>query len=136
MNRKEFLSQIGLGTAGIVAFSCLESCSKSAISAPSNVNFTVDTSAPANAALLQNGGYIYSNGIIIAKTITGSYIAVSQTCTHQGASVVYDGTNNVIYCPAHSSVFSDSGTVINGPAGSPLKQYTVSVNGNILTITG
>jgi cytochrome b6-f complex iron-sulfur subunit len=136
MNRKEFLSQLGLGAAGVVVFGCLSGCSKSSISGPSNVNFNLDLSSPSNTALLQNGGYLYSNGLIVAKTMTGGYIAVSQACTHQGATLIYDNTNDILFCPAHGSAFNDNGSVKHGPANSPLKQYVVTVNGNVLTISG
>ena len=139
MDRKDFLSQIGVGTAGMFIFSCLGGCAKSAegssIQAPSNVNFTVDISSSTYAALQTIGKYVYINGIIIAKSVSGTYLAVSQACTHQGVPVVYE-SNGKCYCPSHGSVFNPDGTVVNGPANYPLKQYKVSLSGNILTITG
>ncbi|MDE3236592.1 MAG: Rieske (2Fe-2S) protein [Bacteroidota bacterium] len=140
MDRKEFLSQIGLGSAGMFLFSCLGGCSKTAggnvAQAPSNVNLTVDITSSAYSALQTNGGYVYVNGIIIAKTTTGNYLAVSQACTHQGATVVFESNSSMFYCPSHGSMFNANGSVANGPASAPLKQYTVTANGNVLTITG
>ncbi len=139
MDRKEFLSQIGMSAAGIFMFGCLGGCSKggnAVVTPPAKVNLSIDLTASANAALLNPGGYIYANGIIIAKTVNGQYLAVSQMCTHQGATVVYQGNNNQFYCSAHGSLFNSNGSVANGPAASPLQQYNVAVNGNTLTITG
>jgi cytochrome b6-f complex iron-sulfur subunit len=136
MTRKEFLAQMGIGATGALMVACLGGCSKASNPAPAPVNFTLDLNLPANAALGQNGGYVYSNGVIVAKTMSGNLIAVSQACTHQGVTVVYDNQNNVFFCSAHGSAFNTSGAVVNGPANSPLRQYTVSTSGNIVTITG
>ena len=138
MDRKEFLSQIGISAVGLIVFSCLGGCEKegNVPAAPTNVNLNVDLTATANAALLQPGGYIYLDGIIIAKTMNGGYLAVSQACTHQGATVTYQSGTNKFYCSSHGSLFNANGAVANGPASTSLKQYTVTVNGNNLTITG
>ena len=138
MDRKEFLTQIGLGTAGMVLFGCLGGCDKKDVpTPPSNVNLSLDLTTSTYSPLLTPGGYAYTNnGIIVAQTMAGKYIAVSRYCTHQGVSVNYDSTANDFTCPAHGSVFSTTGSVINGPAGSPLMQYTVTKSGNSLTITG
>jgi len=143
MDRKEFLTQIGLGAAGVVLFGCLGGCEKKdgAPTPASNVNMTLDLTASSNAALLTAGGYVYvSNGIIVAKTISGSFIAVSQYCTHQGVAVIYQANANQFYCSpqnsGHGSRFSSTGAVTAGPTSSALKQYTVTQNGNVLTITG
>ncbi|NBT16457.1 MAG: hypothetical protein EBS95_08960 [Chitinophagia bacterium] len=50
MDRKEFLSQIGIGGAGLFAAACLQACSKSS-AAPSNVDLQLDLSTPAYASL-------------------------------------------------------------------------------------
>jgi cytochrome b6-f complex iron-sulfur subunit len=136
MNRKEFLAQLGLVSGTGIVISCLQGCAKEQVNAPTHVNFALDMNLPANAALSQNGGYVYSNGIIVARTISGALIAVSHACTHQGVTVVYDKQNNIMYCPAHGSAFSTTGAVVNGPANAALTQYNVAVNGNIITITG
>ena len=141
MDRKEFLSQIGMGAAGVLFLGCLGGCKKDVPAAPSNVNFTLDLSASANAPLLTAGGYVYSNNLIIAKSTAGTYLAVSQFCPHEGETVVYQKTQNDFYCNVHGSRFASTGTFISGPAGSGLKQYTVTENQTSgvttsLTITG
>ena len=43
MDRKEFLSQLGIGAAGLVLFGCMGGCEKDTVpAAPSNVNLTLD----------------------------------------------------------------------------------------------
>ncbi|MCW3093717.1 MAG: Rieske (2Fe-2S) iron-sulfur domain protein [Ferruginibacter sp.] len=138
MDRKEFLSLIGLGATSIFAATCLGGCSKAASgytgSAPSNVDISLDLSLPVNASLNTSGGYLYTGGIIVAKTTAGTFIAVSQACTHEGVSVQYQGPNQRFYCPSHGATFSNTGAVTAGPASVALKQYNTSLNGNLLRI--
>ena len=138
MERKEFLSMMGLG-AGAILTVCLGGCSKASSSGytanvPTSLNISLDLSLPANAPLNTNGGYIYTNGIIVAKTNTGNFIAVSQECTHQGVSVQFVPGSQQFYCPSHGSAFSATGAVINGPASSPLKQFNTSLSNNTLRV--
>ena len=114
----------------------LEACTKSSTT-PSGptVDFTLDLTLPANAALGHTGGYIYSNGVIVAKTST-SYIALSQSCTHQGCTVTFNSGGNDFVCPCHGGIYSLDGSVMSGPPPSPLKSYSVTKNGNILSVKG
>jgi cytochrome b6-f complex iron-sulfur subunit len=138
MDRKEFLSSIGLSAASLVLASCLGGCKKESADPGGNpapvVDFTIDLTQ--NTALDNPGGFLYSNGVIIAKTTGGNLIAVSQTCTHQGSNVAFRSANNDFFCSNHGARFSTSGSVLQGPANRPLKQYNVAVNGNLVRITG
>lgn len=137
MDRKEFLLKAGQCTAVLVFGSCFASCSSNSSNsptAPQNVDFTLDLSKPENSALNSAGGYTYQNGIIIAKINDNTFSALSQTCTHQGATVNYDPSANRFHCPRHGSNFDVNGGVINGPAGSPLQKYNTSLNGTMLRV--
>jgi cytochrome b6-f complex iron-sulfur subunit len=134
MDRKEFLSLIGgLGGASFV-MACM-GCSKGSSGetvGPSNIDFTVDISQ--TPALQSAGGYIYSNGVIVARTTSGNFIAVQQTCTHERFNVVYQGSQHRFYCDGHGGTFSESGNVIGGPPPRALKTYNTSLSGNTLRI--
>ncbi len=137
ITRKEFLSLLGLGSAALAATYCFGGCqpAKSVTpSAPTNVDFTLDLTNPGYSALNSNGGYVYNDGIIVARTVTGSYVAVSQYCTHAGGTVVYDKSANDFYCPVHGSVYNLSGNVVQGPAPSPLIKYNTSLSGSSLRV--
>ena len=136
MDRKEFLALVGLGATAIVWSTCLGGCVKSDTIAgpPANVDFTINLADAAYGALQKDGGYVYNAGIIVARVSTGNYVAVSQVCTHAGATVVYQGSASRFYCPSHGSAFSTSGSVTSGPAGSALKKYNVSLTGNSLRV--
>jgi cytochrome b6-f complex iron-sulfur subunit len=139
MDRKEFLTALGYSSGALIFAACLGSCKKTntdTTSAAPTVDFTLDLTQPANSALNTAGGYIYSNGVIVAKTTAGNIIAVSQACTHQGTSVQFQGANDRFYCPNHGATFSTTGSVTNGPASSSLKQYAVTITGNSIRVNG
>ena len=136
MDRKEFLSALGLGAVALACTYCSEGCKPldNPITAPTNVNFTLDLTAPANAPLTKNGGYVYNGGVIVARTADGSYVAVSQACTHAGGTVQYVLGNNEFFCPNHGSNFSTNGSVVNGPASSALARYNTALTGTSLRV--
>lgn len=136
MDRKEFLNLLGISSAAFILSRCLEGCQpmNDIPSAPTNVDFTLDLTASANSALNSNGGYLYKGGVIVARTIAGAYVAVSQYCTHAGGTVVYNPRGDAFYCPVHGSSFSDNGSVIGGPAPSALLKYNTSLSGTSLRV--
>ena len=140
MDRKQFLEQVGLSSAAILVGMCMGGCSKSetggTTTPPSGVDFTIDITAAGYTALGTTGGYIYKNGLIIAKTVSGTIIAVASACTHEGTSVQYQSNNNRFYCPNHGAAFSTTGSVLVGPATTALKQYTTQLTGNSLRVFG
>jgi len=138
MERRKFISEVGLSVAGICAV-CLGACSKSNAPGggvgPANVNFSVDL----NSSLLNVGNSIVQSGVIVVRLAAGntasSFTAVQVSCTHEGSAINYNTGQGVFICPNHGSRFSTNGTVILGPASSNLRQYNISVVGNSLNVT-
>jgi cytochrome b6-f complex iron-sulfur subunit len=79
------------------------------------------------------GGFVKEGSIIIIN-IGDEFVALSNICTHQGCVVSYDSEENKLPCPCHGSVYSTTGSVLEGPAENPLKKYEVTQEGDILTI--
>lgn len=92
---------------------------------------TVDVSS---GALATNGGFVVINKIIIARTITGTFLAVAAACTHQGSNVKYVLANNNFHCNSHGAEFNSTGVVTKGPATSNLTLYKTTLTGTILTV--
>jgi cytochrome b6-f complex iron-sulfur subunit len=136
MDRKEFLSLLGISSAALALTYCFGGCqpAPTAPAPPSNVDFTLDLTNAANSALKSSGGYVYNGGVIVARTVNGSYVAVSQYCTHAGGTVVYDSSINDFYCPVHGSIYSTTGSVLQGPAASPLVKYNTTLSGTSLRV--
>lgn len=148
MERKEFIEKVGLSSASILIFGCMQACSKSDSSAdPSNSNgnsngttnpidFSINiTIAPYNNLNNLGGFYIdAAKNIIIARTLNNDFLAVSSVCTHQQVTLEYQSNANRFYCSGHGSVFSVTGAVTTGPATQALKQYKTTLTGNTLRI--
>jgi Rieske Fe-S protein len=94
------------------------------------------TSAAAPAALattaeipVDGGKILTDKKIVITQPAAGTFKAFTAVCTHQGCTV---GTvaNGTIDCPCHGSKFSvKDGSVVNGPAASPLAPVAIKVDG-------
>ncbi|MBK0381337.1 Rieske 2Fe-2S domain-containing protein [Pedobacter sp. SD-b] len=138
MDRKEFLASIGMGAVSVAVFNCI-GCSKSPTSgplipAPTNVDFTLDLTSSANTSLNTNGNYIYANGIIVARTTAGEYIAVSQTCRHENTNVIYRANNHQFYCQRHGATYSETGVSAGIETNLPLTKYNTQLTGTNLRI--
>lgn len=103
-------------------------------------NLCLDLNDPLNAALTMVDGSMTVNAatdkLLLLRTSTTMVQAVSDICTHAGCSVRYDKVAKVLNCPCHGSRFSLTGTVIRGPALTPLRSYPTQLDGssNLLTI--
>jgi Rieske Fe-S protein len=128
MERSEFLKLFGSG-AVLVCAGCLDSCSKKSDPAP-NVDFTL----PENSALQNPGGSLAKNGVIIARISTAEFTALSRACTHEGTAVNYQSSQQNFLCPNHLSKFDKNGSVLNGPASSPLRKYNTELTGTSLRV--
>ena len=134
MDRKEFLSALGLGSTALIAISCLQACSKTDAASGAGVDFTLDLTNGAYAALSNAGGYVTVQGVVVARTTNNTYLAVSAACPHEGVNVEYQGNQNQFFCPAHGSYFSSTGARTAGPAQRGLTQYKTALTGNSLRV--
>ena len=76
------------------------------------------------------GGKILTDKkIVITQPQSGTFHAFSAVCTHAGCTVG-SVTGGTINCPCHGSRFSIvNGSVVNGPASSPLPTVGIKVQG-------
>jgi thiosulfate dehydrogenase [quinone] large subunit len=73
---------------------------------------------------------------VLFRTKAGVF-AYSSVCTHQGCTVNYDKTNNLLICPCHNAQFdpTNEGSVISGPTKIALSKIKVAILGiNIVEI--
>jgi cytochrome b6-f complex iron-sulfur subunit len=133
MNRKKFLSQVGIGAAAILIPACIGGLSgcKKTDTAPTSVDFTIDIGS---GPLSVNGGFLISNRIIVARTNTGAFLAVFAECTHEGTDVNYEASGNNFVCPNHGAQFNSNGVVTQGPAKKDLQKYNTSLTGTTLRV--
>ena len=138
MNRKDFLNSMGMSAAAYAIINCT-GCKKSTNGSndnkgPTNIDFNLDLNSAENAVLLNNGGSLLTNDVIVAKTTAGIYIAVQRSCTHERYNLNYQSNNNRFYCANHGATFSESGVVTNGPASKSLVVYRTQLTGTSLRI--
>ncbi len=133
MTRSEFIKQLGITGATLpLCLGALSGCGNTgAPAAPTNVDFTIDIST---GTLSQNGTYTVKNGVLVARTSSGSFIAVQAACTHEGTSLQYVSSQNDFYCPNHGAMFSAAGAVTRGPASRSLATYKTTLTGTSLRV--
>jgi len=142
MTRRDLIQKVLIGgTTLFVLPSALSSCSKDEKEendddggSGGGSSLKLDMNNPTYAGLKTAGGSVIVQSIIVAYTGT-SYVAIDSICTHQGCTIGYSLSDNNFPCPCHGSVYSLTGSVVNGPTTVALKSYPVSKSGDILTIS-
>lgn len=76
------------------------------------------------------GGKIFAEQqVVVTQPTKGQFEAFSAVCTHQGCTVNQVSGGKII-CPCHGSMFSiENGSVVGGPAPSPLPKKNLTVKG-------
>ncbi len=104
------------------------------------VDIYLYTSNPSFFNLNVVGGWVYvtggSRGILIYRKSSSEFMTYDRNCTYQStltcATVVVDNTNIIATDTCCHSKFSlYDGSVIQGPAGLPLKAYNNNFDGNV-----
>ncbi|MEU8251897.1 Rieske 2Fe-2S domain-containing protein [Nonomuraea sp. NPDC048916] len=77
------------------------------------------------------GGKVFeSQKVVVTQPQEGEFRAFSAVCTHQGCTVA-TVSNGTINCPCHGSKFDIAdGSVAGGPAGDPLPEKKIKVDGD------
>ncbi len=138
INRIAFLKELGLKGASLMAVCCsadlLSSCTNEQTATPSQTGELLKIDLTATPALQTVGGYIRQNNVVLARVSTTKYVAVTQFCSHEGRTdIIY--TNNQFYCTAHGASYDQNGAGLNSTGRAGIKAFTVSISGNILTVS-
>lgn len=137
LDRNQFLKSIGLKGAALLAVYCasetLTSCSSGGVTPSSPVDFIIDLSSSNNAALSKVGGYLIQNTTVVAQVSQGTYVAVTQICSHEGQrQIIY--RNGEFYCTAHGARFTTIGKGLNSEGKNGLTVYNTQLNNTSLRI--
>lgn len=159
MNRRDFLSWVGVGTFATSLPMILAACSSSepAAEAPSTepasaVGQTIDKAEGAAVAMADASGYVTAGTVaeldaagflalsdpekvIVIRDPNNAQgvIALSRVCTHKQCSVDWKPAEGYFQCPCHDAEFSTAGAVLEGPAKDPLAPYESKIEGeNVL----
>jgi nitrite reductase/ring-hydroxylating ferredoxin subunit len=152
IQRRTVLQAGGLIAVGGVVAACSSSsgdaASSAAASAPDSSAAASPAGSPAasgsggagavaqTADIPVGGGVIIDDpAVVITQPTEGEFKAFTAICTHQGC-LVSEVVDNEIVCPCHGSKFSASdGSVIQGPAQSPLTAAGVAVEGGSVVLS-
>jgi len=149
-SRRTVLACAGAACAATLAGCSTYNSNSGGVDAPPGTQSTESSSAPAAAGSGGSGGGGGGGAAVLAKTSdvpvgggtiltdkkivitqpqSGTFHAFTAVCTHAGCTVgsVSSGTIN---CPCHGSRFNiNNGSVVNGPAASPLALINIKVQG-------
>lgn len=140
MERKEFLRTLGAGAAFALTFPCVQGCTKGpelpTQPIPSGIDFTIDLSGPDGAALANNGDFILRQFVVVARNLSGQFVAASQVCSHQQTEEVrfVSAQGGIFQCSTHGSQFDQDGTPLNQVTSNPLKIFRTELNGDLLRV--
>lgn len=70
----------------------------------------------------------------LARLEDGSFLALSQTCTHLGCALPWDANEQKFICPCHGSTFDIEGEVLTPPATRGLNSYPLYVENGIIRV--
>jgi Rieske Fe-S protein len=139
------------GACGTACIAALSACASYRSGAPAPAAQQVPPAAPADpsapgvaagpaplvstSAVPVGGGVVLAEqDVVVTQPVAGEFHAFSATCTHQGCAVdeIADGTIN---CPCHGSQFAvGDGSVVAGPARSPLPGRAIRVEGGSIVL--
>jgi len=142
-----------LACAGAVCATVLAGCSRynsnnggvaGSQPAPASTSATVPASSGSSAAAapaalastsdvpVGGGKILAAQKIVLTQPQSGEFHGFSAVCTHAGC-IVGTVSGGTINCPCHGSRFSiTNGSVVNGPAASPLPSVGIKVQGNAI----
>lgn len=135
----------GIIAAGLLGPAALAGCSSDEGTDNGTANDGNTGDAPAAGGALATlssvpvgGGKVVTapdgRAIVITQPSAGQVKAFDASCTHMGTTVGAP-EGGVMTCPNHGSKFSAAdGSVVKGPAGGPLKEIAVSVNGDNIVL--
>jgi Rieske Fe-S protein len=80
------------------------------------------------------GTIVQDTKVVVTQPEAGTYKAFTAVCSHQGC-VVSSVADGKINCACHGSIFSAAdGSVVQGPASTPLAELKATVSGDSITV--
>jgi cytochrome b6-f complex iron-sulfur subunit len=79
----------------------------------------------------------FREGRFFLVRLEEGFLALYRKCPHLGCAVPWDEELGKFNCPCHSSLFSEKGEVLSGPAPRPLDYFPVEIReGEVFVDTG
>jgi len=134
VSRKSFLKNTSLACLGLAGIAGLSSCATVAVldATVTDKKITVPLAQMMDKQVLKLRAKGLQYDVLLIKKTDGSFYSLLMKCTHNDASVLFDGTN--FQCPLHGSTFNKTGKVTNGPATLPMLSLETILVNDIITI--
>jgi cytochrome b6-f complex iron-sulfur subunit len=154
MQRRSFLTYLGVGWAASCFPLVLSACDKGAKKAESDPKVAANPSttetkpaAPGTSNEIASAGSFTVIGTVADLDKAGSVgdkkvvvvrdpankskvFAVNPTCTHKGCVVKWEAAEKTFECPCHDAHFAPDGKATKGPTKKPLATYTAKIEGD------
>lgn len=145
MDRRAFLSWVGVGWVASCLPIAIAACSNQQAEAPQATAPLAPPRADGFQAVskvtdLEKTGQLlvkdFAGGavLVVRDAATGNVSAVNPTCTHQGCVVNWKADKKAFVCPCHDAEFAADGKVLESPATRPLKTFTAKVEGDSVLV--
>lgn len=141
MNRREFMTWVGVGSIAASLPVALAACSPKKAEAPPASSPQADGFQKIGSlADLDKQGFVTSKiaaGTVLAirnPAAANQVIAVNPTCPHRGCVVDWKQDQKEFVCPCHKAKFASDGAVRQGPADKPLATYAAKVEGDSILV--
>ena len=102
---------------------------------PDRIPTTQDGAAVAAVSDVPVGGAVIlaESQVVLTQPTAGRFLAFSNVCTHQGCPVT-EVADDEIVCACHGSRFALDGSVVQGPATTPLPPLPLQVRAEELLL--
>ena len=145
ITRRQLLALAGAAGAGAVLAGCSSDSSgtpDAPVAGPDaggGACATAATDVGAPATFVTGKVVLVANSKVFVGRDAGGLYAMSSACTHEGATTCVGTTNGCstsgtdIFCPRHGAVFKFDGSLVRGPASTPLPHFAMCLlaNGNV-----
>jgi Rieske Fe-S protein len=127
-------SSSGTTTAGAAPTSAAPTSAEAQSGGGSGSGTGANVLATTSAIPVGSGKIFSAQKVVVTQPSAGEFKAFSAVCTHMGC-IVNQISNGTIDCPCHGSQFSiKDGSVVGGPAPSPLPAKSVKVSGHNIVL--
>ncbi|NJL01796.1 MAG: Rieske (2Fe-2S) protein [Spirulinaceae cyanobacterium SM2_1_0] len=143
MNRREFLTWVGVGSLATSLPLALAACNPSGTdSAAPETEAATDPDAIALGTVseLAAAGSLVATSpekvIVVADPADESQLlAFTANCNHSNCTVEWNPDETLFVCPCHQSRFALDGSLQSGPATADLEPLTVTVEGDQIFVS-